>query len=594
MSRAKSVIFLSAVVLVAVGSVVSAATPGGRCRTPGRRVIAGGVELRCVRSAAGLQWRPSSSLASGSPSTSSTSSTTTTVPMLPDVSVLPAMLNGSADVTVTTNTPGTVYLVEVSHGVTSVAEIEALTRWWWSRASVAEAGVNRIAIDVPMLANGVYKAYLADRRGVLSAPSKNDVVISMTRQPAEVSMQRLNVQFGGALEEQVMGSVVDSSGNVYVVGETEDELAGGGSNFGFMDAFVRKYDSSMVLQGTLQFGTGDRDVARSIAIDSTGSIYVVGRTYGQNWRFSDGYSSSSSNPGANADMFVLKLTSSLSRVAFIQFGLGLNDVEAWSIVAGADGSIYVAGDSDGVLGDSSFGTQDGFVMKYDSSLNNLVTKQFGTDGYDEVRGAAVDGAGNVYVTGSTTGMFSGASSGDSYDLYVAKFNSSLAQLGVAQRSNTTDTNVFSQSVAVDGSGNIYVVGYTQGDLQAGSGIGGYDAFIMKFTSALVYQTVNQFGTTAEDRALSVVVRSSGEVLIAGYTFGLLGASRVGNLDSYLVSFDSSLVRQSTVQFGSSLGDYGLTLAVDGSGNTYVSGKTNGILGDSNSGGYDCFIAKNVA
>ena len=75
-------------------------------------------------------------------------------------------------------------------------------------------------------------------------------------------------------------------------------------------------------------------------------------------------------------------------------------------------------------GNSNAGGIDLFVVKYNSSGTKQWTKQLGTSSNDSANGVATDSSGNVYVGGVTDGGLDGNSSAGSYDLFVVKYNSS--------------------------------------------------------------------------------------------------------------------------------------------------------------------------
>ena len=72
---------------------------------------------------------------------------------------------------------------------------------------------------------------------------------------------------------------VDSSGNVYVTGYTQGGLDG--TNAGNSDLFVVKYNSSGTKQWAKQLGTSSNDYATGVATDSSGNVYVTGNTSGE-------------------------------------------------------------------------------------------------------------------------------------------------------------------------------------------------------------------------------------------------------------------------------------------------------------------------
>ena len=73
------------------------------------------------------------------------------------------------------------------------------------------------------------------------------------------------------------GVATDISGNVYVAGGTEGGLDGN-TSAGNTDLFVVKYSSSGTKQWTNQFGSSSRDSANGVAPDSSGNVYVTGKT----------------------------------------------------------------------------------------------------------------------------------------------------------------------------------------------------------------------------------------------------------------------------------------------------------------------------
>jgi len=102
-------------------------------------------------------------------------------------------------------------------------------------------------------------------------------------------------QLGTSSSDNATGVATDSSGNVYVTGSTYGGLDG--TNAGFSDLFVVKYNSSGTKQWTKQIGTSKNDRARGVATDSSGNVYVTGDTYGG----LDGNTSAGYN-----DLFVVK------------------------------------------------------------------------------------------------------------------------------------------------------------------------------------------------------------------------------------------------------------------------------------------------
>ncbi|MDD5093566.1 MAG: SBBP repeat-containing protein [Dehalococcoidia bacterium] len=156
----------------------------------------------------------------------------------------------------------------------------------------------------------------------------------------------------------------------------------------------------------------------------------------------------------------------------------------------------------------------------------------GGSNYDYGESIAVDNTGNSYVTGRTkstdfpvtTGAYQATGAGG-YDVFITKFSSSVNLIyGTYLGGAGTD---YGRSIAVDNAGNVYVTGYTNstdfpvttGAYQA-TGAGGYDVFITKFSSTgnMAYSTY--FGGTGLDDANSIAVDNTGNIYITGYTASL--------------------------------------------------------------------------
>ena len=328
---------------------------------------------------------------------------------------------------------------------------------------------------------------------------------------------------------------------------------------------------------TAQIGTSGDDRSYSVAVDASGNSYISGRT--------NGILGDSSAGGTDA--FLTKFNSSGNEVWSSQIGTSGGDY-SYSVAVDASGNSYISGYTSGVLGSSSAGGYDAFLTKFDSSGSELWTQQIGTLSSDKSYSVAVDASGNVYISGSTSGVLGSSYKGND-DAFLTKFDSSGSELWTQQIG--TSRWDYSYSVAVDGSGNAYISGSTNGDFGSFDA-GGEDAFLTKFDSSGNKLWTKQIGNmSSDDYSLSVAVDASGNAYISGYTDGVLGSSSAGAEDAFLTKLDSSGSEVWTSQIGSSNIDYSFSVAVDGSGNVYISGYTGGVLGDSSAGGTDAFLTK---
>ncbi len=200
--------------------------------------------------------------------------------------------------------------------------------------------------------------------------------------------------------------------------------------------------------------------------------------------------------------------------------------------------------------------------------------QFGVSGYDEARGVAVDGAGNAYVVGWTSGVLSGGPYAGGVDAYLRKYISKSGVMLWSQEFGTSGSDAAS-GVAVAAEGGVdyaYVVGVTDGALPTQDNIGKRDAFVRKSNSDK-HIWFRQFGTTEDDWASGVAV-DKGNIYVVGHTGGILDLSDplAWEGGAYLRKYDSNGTPRWTRQFFSTDTDEALGVAIDGAGDIYVVGK----------------------
>jgi hypothetical protein len=203
----------------------------------------------------------------------------------------------------------------------------------------------------------------------------------------------------------------------------------------------------------------------------------------------------------------------------------------------------------------------------------------GTGSSDYGRGVAVDSSGDIYVTGWTAGNLYGISNPNHTDVFLSKYNSSgirqwtklLGTTGVVDPDPDTfppDMGNYGLNVAVD-STYVYVTGYTTTGINGAGAIGGRDIFLVRYNKLNGDGKSSKImGTTSDDAGNSVAVDGSGNVYIAGYTEGEMGGAgtHIGGKDIILLKYNSSLVQQWVKQIGSIGDDVATGVAVSASGN----------------------------
>ncbi|MFC2060821.1 SBBP repeat-containing protein [Chloroflexota bacterium] len=226
-----------------------------------------------------------------------------------------------------------------------------------------------------------------------------------------------------------------------------------------------------------------------------------------------------------ATLFIAKYDSTGEQLWVRQFGAGTHFENAYDVAAdgrgfawGGDGNVYVTGYTNGTFpGQTSAGDDDAFIAKYNSAGEQLWVRQFGTDKIDVAQGVTIDGRGNAYVTGHTNGTYPGQISAGDWDAFLVKYSSSGRQLWLRQFG--TDNNDDAYGVAVDSRGNTYVTGTTEVTSPGQMSAGDDDAFLVKYSSSGRQLWVRQFGTDDHDFTHGVAIHHYGNTNMRRNTAG---------------------------------------------------------------------------
>jgi hypothetical protein len=223
----------------------------------------------------------------------------------------------------------------------------------------------------------------------------------------------------------------------------------------------------------------------------------------------------------------------------------------------------------------------------------LWAKQFGTSGQQTYgQGVAADSSGNVLVAGYFTGTvdFGGGAlpSAGSSDVFVVKLDPSGAH--VWSKTFGDSTSQIATGVAVDGAGDVFVIGTFSGKVDFGGGpltaSSPQDVFILKLDPSGAHVWSKHFGHPSGLQVASgVAVDSAGTVFMTGTFSGPVdfggGAIAAGGQGIFLVHLDTAGNHLWSKPFGGGLADSGASVAVDQSGNVIVTG---GFWGTADFGG----------
>ena len=356
------------------------------------------------------------------------------------------------------------------------------------------------------------------------------------------------------------GVAVDSTGSVYVVGKTAGDLGSQQIDPNNNDAFLNKYDAAGNLVFTRRLGATEDGAGFAVAVDSNDDVIVTGQVRG---------ALTANAFGGNLDTFVTKFDSGGQELWTRQAGPYLDDL-GLSLTVNSSNEIFVAGltRSEIAPGEGFNGGDDAFVTKLDSSGAHIYSRQFGDGGDEQHTAIAVDGSGNVFLAGTDDGVG-----------FVRRYGDGDATAQDWEFTGTLGADGSVSGLTVDGDGDIYVTGYTSNTAFFGAATpvsahaGDTDGFVAKLSGTDGSVTAGTFlGTTATDRAFSVAVDpATEEVYVTGETAGTLaGESSTGITDGFAIKFDAALNESWRHQFGGGYDQRGSSIAFDANGTNILS------------------------
>ena len=377
--------------------------------------------------------------------------------------------------------------------------------------------------------------------------------------------------------DESYGVATDPAGNIYITGWTDGNLDGN-TNQGSHDVFLTKYDANGTRLWTKQLGTIGFDEGFRVATDTSGNIYITV------------YSEENFEGLTESSISLVKFDTDGAQLWTRQLGTGWG----WGLGIATDQSdnVYVTGWTEGSFtGYTNQGSEDAFLAKYDTNGAQLWAKQFGTSGFEQGLGVATDPLGNAYVTGWTDRNLDGNINQGAYDIFLTKFDTNGAQLWTKQLG--TDAIDEGTGIALDASGNIFITGWTSGGLDGNSNQGAADILLIKFDNNGTKLWTKQYGSSGDEQGVGVAIDQSGLIYVTGWTMGNLdGSTGNGKKDIFITKYSTNGTKLWTRAYGTYEIDVSNGVAVDLSGNIYISGYTWGDLdSETNQGAFDAFLTK---
>lgn len=326
--------------------------------------------------------------------------------------------------------------------------------------------------------------------------------------------------------------------------------------------------------------------------DPSGNVYVAGYFDSQSVQLGGVYYSNFSLLGGTKDIFIAKYNTAGNVLWAKTIGHSEDDY-ATSITTDNFGNVYVTGNfSSSMLSfggttvfNSSVGSNDVFVVKYDSMGNLLWATEFGNSNWEFSNSITCDNSGNVYITGSYKGnLFSGMTNLGLDDVFIIKYNT--AGNLIWAKSAGGNLNDISFGITCDNSDNIYVTGrYNSSVFNFGTftlnNLGSGDAFIAKLDTMGNVLWLNALANVGSEAGQGIATDVSGNVYVTGFTSSPIitsGAITLIGTDTSTVNNDYFIVKYDSLgniiwgnRAGGSLNESSTSASTDANGYIYVTG-----------------------
>ncbi|MGH9280672.1 MAG: SBBP repeat-containing protein, partial [Acidimicrobiales bacterium] len=344
--------------------------------------------------------------------------------------------------------------------------------------------------------------------------TRTDIFVSKVRNDG--SSLLWSTYIGGKGRDAALAIALGPDGSTYLTGYTESNdfpttKPIRNTNAGGSDVFVVKLNpAGTAVDFATYVGGSGTDSGNGIAVDPNGGVYVVGTTGSPNFPTAKAFQPGLSKAD-DQDAFIFKVESSLTSLAWSTYMGGGGDDHATDVAVDREGNVYLTGDTKSINfpvsrpfqpapGGSGAGAggsfADAFVGKIKPDGSGLIFGSFiGGSDSDKGSGIAVDGEGNVFVTGNTGSanfpVVSAAQAkkdGD-FDAFVLKVKADGTALAYSTYLGGSGSDG-AESIVVDGAGRASLVGATastnfptEKPFQSAKGGGFVDAFVTSVSPA---------------------------------------------------------------------------------------------------------------
>ncbi len=403
---------------------------------------------------------------------------------------------------------------------------------------------------------------------------------------------------------------IDASGNYYFTGFFDGKIGFGNDTLesaGSRDVFIVKMHSSGTYLWARRAGGLGSDLARDIAVDNSGNVYIIGYYYG-----TAKFGSTTLTANRNSDIFVAKLNNSGTfQWAKSAGGIGFDKGNA--ICVESNGTVYIAGSYEntstfGTVSLNSSGSKDIFISKLSSAGNWIWSVKAGGSSSEEPNSIKYHSTSNKLIVG---GFFASSctfgatvlTSAGQRDGFLTKLDSN----GTFNNSLKIGSTGFDEikNLVVNSDGKVFVTGYFENQVSFGESTitssGSRDLFVSGLNSDLNWEFAIGAGGTSEDEGTGIAIDNSSNIYITGnfYQTAYFGENSItsnGDKDAFIAKINTAKEFEWILQAKSSSSIDSYNIVSDNSGNTVIAGSFNNYLettGDvlNSVGESDIFVAK---
>ncbi len=360
--------------------------------------------------------------------------------------------------------------------------------------------------------------------------------------PAQTAVWTNYYNGPGNNTDRANAMAVDPNGNVAVTGVSY------GASY---DYATVKYSSGGVPLWTNRYdGPGNNtDDPLGVAFDPNGNVVVAGYSYG--------------GASSGSDFAVLKYSSAGIPVWTNRYnGPANGDDECYAVATDTNGNVFVTGETE--ITSASLSAADITTIKYSSAgaLSWVNTYNGPGNGEDGGTAIAIDGGGNVVLTGSSTG------GNGNFNYVTIKYSNVGVALWTNRYAGPAGGNDQPYAIAVDSSNNVFVTGSSTGNSSS------LDYATIKYSSAGIPLWTNRYDGTgdASDTGIRLAVDRSGNVIVTGYSQG-----SGSGYDYATIKYSAGGIPLWTNRYNgpANSDDYALAVAEDSNGSSFVTGYSTG-------------------